>query len=120
MGPGSERMGPGSERMGPGSERMGPTPIPSTPGPTTPMPTTPMPNFAEPRSAYPPTLAITWDDEEHYGPLSASRNRELAVRASFDLMRRRPRDPSIDIPHRRGTSLEPELLVALPDDILKV
>merc|ERR1719369_319605 len=102
-----------------GVERMGHTPLPSTPGPTTPMPTTPMPTFAEPRSVYPQALAITWDDEEHFGPMT-SRGRELALRASFDLMRRRPREPSADIPRRRGTSLEPELLVTLPDEVLKI
>jgi len=84
------------------------------------MPTTPTPTFPEPRSTYPQTMAISWDDEENYRPGSAARSRELALRASFDLMRRRPRDPSVDVPQRRGTSLEPELLIPLPEDILKV
>ncbi|XP_018014264.1 hemocyte protein-glutamine gamma-glutamyltransferase isoform X2 [Hyalella azteca] len=85
----------------------------------------PIPPFSEPRSNYPATLALTWNDEERYGGTSTNRSRELAVRATYDLLRRRYYERAADPSQnptwlQRGANGNAYNLAVVPPEVLRV
>ncbi|KAF2351038.1 Transglutaminase N-terminal [Trinorchestia longiramus] len=85
----------------------------------------PIPPFSEPRSNYPTTLALTWNDEDRFGITSTSRSRELAVRATYDLLRRRYYERAADPSQnptwlQRGADGNAYNAAAVPPEVLRV
>jgi len=81
----------------------------------------PIPPFSQPRSTYPHTLALTNGEDDR----STTRSRELAVRAAYDLMRRRyyerAGDPSQNPTWlQRGATGNAYNMSQISDDVIRV